>query len=462
MTHRNVVTKSRAWCVVGVITAVNIFIRCLFLAVPNTPVFDEAFYVRYSTSYCCSHKLYSDLHPPLPKLILGIPGYFSNYKGDYPFDQKGPAATYDSVKLPIVPMRAIVAIVGSLVPVEVFALVTAIGGTPAIGLLTVAMISLENANMVDSSFALLNQFLLFGIFGALLFYVYSQDATSKWSTNGYAAISGLFLAVAIGTKFTGICAAAAIVFDLSIRTLKKRTMIAASRSLRIALWGLFTFAVVYLGTWVLHEWILSPANYVGLGWHVIQKMSDQIVTNHWTIVQGHLSLGPSDTYGSRWWQWLGGYHPLLFWQDESKTIYFFPNLILWCGSVFLLLFQATLWGLGHISNIGHVESRSTIRYWGLILVALGVNYLPNIEIRRVLYLYHFLPSLILVMILNGLCIQRLGLVHQLRHPREWKFFIGILTVFLIGSVLTIPFSHGLTGQVGRAIKERMDQEIKWR
>lgn len=450
------------WLLLAALTSVNLFVRCLFLSLPATPVFDEAFYLKYSLSYCCSHTYYSDLHPPLPKLILGIPGYFSKYRGDYPFDSTGEMPPFDSVHLPIRPMRSITAVVGSLVPMTVFALVAVMGGTAPVAFLAATLVSLENAVALHSSFVLLDQFLLLGIFGSLLFYILALHSHSGRRMVGLTVLSGVFLALAIGTKLTGICAAAAIFCDLVIRFCKAPSKEFFWRHLRIILWGLSAFLVVYLGSWVIHEFLLLGESYRGFGFELIAKLSDRIVLSHWTILQGHLSLGASDTYGSRWWQWLLGYHPLLFWQDQFKTMYFFPNLLIWTGMVLIGLFNLMLVGLSKMSKLGAAEPHPPIRHVRLLILALAVNFLPNIEIKRVLYLYHFLPSLLLLIILNSLCLQRLGLLAYLNNARQKLMFAVIIIVSLAGSVLTLPFSHGVRGGWSRVLKERMDREVNWR
>ena len=187
------------------ITAAGLFLRVWRIGDPDRPVFDEAYYVRYSTAYCCSHEYYSDLHPPLPKLILAIPGFFSRYDGRFPFNDIGDAR-YAPTGLPIVPMRLIVACCGALLIPLVFVFVRELGGGPTAAIIAAILIAADNGLLIDSRYVLLNQFLLVGIVGCLVAVMRGARRDLDLAGAAWFSLAGAAAGLAVGTKLTGLIA----------------------------------------------------------------------------------------------------------------------------------------------------------------------------------------------------------------------------------------------------------------
>lgn len=443
------------------LTTWNLYIRSIFRSTPASTVFDEVYYIRYSLAYCCSREQYSDLHPPLPKLIYGIPGYFSNYSGDYQWDAKEsdpPQGDFNDFNIPFVRMRTIGTIIGTTFPVLVFALTWAISGSALAAILASVWVSFENAMLIHSNFVLLDHFLLCGLFCALFFYIKLTRCQSTSPTIMYAALTGFGLGVALGTKFTGLSAAAAIGLDLVYRLLRKQLALNVFK--RQIAWIGLVFVIVYFGSWSIHEHLLNADFYKVNFLDALKQFIERIVTLHWSMLSGHLSLGSDDGLGSRWWQWLLGFKPLLLWQSEISTIYFFPNFIVWTGTGFVTLFFSWLYLLSRATEKLPVMSLPFTKY-RVLLLFIFFAFVPNMFFSRVLYLYQYLPALCGLIVLNASLFYELGVLSSsTRSPTRSFWFLVTIPIFCF--VFTLPFTYGVEQPWAQAIKEAVQQQVKWK
>jgi dolichyl-phosphate-mannose--protein O-mannosyl transferase len=359
-------------------------------------------------------------------------------------------------------MRAIAVAIGAILPWLLYALGLTIGLTPAAAILPPIWSSFENATVIHSSFVLLDQFLLVGIMGCLIAYIKARHSQSGSAIRMWSTLSGVSCAVAVGTKWTGICLLVSIALDTAL-LLYRRKQDLLNIFIRV-LWFFAAFLCVYCAAWALHEALIINKHYAVnfQGWASVPSIFfDRLVWNHWSMIQGHLSIGPTDTFGSKWWQWLAGYRPLLFWQTDNATMYFFPNPIVWSGSIaFSALIFATL-KIGKLMGI-KMPSLQTKDISLLILTTAAANYLPNIFARRVLYLYHFLPTLSLMMIYNVWIMQQLNWVLPSRHQFARRVYIAAIVVPVGFFILTLPFSHGIVVKWGEVLKSMLEFQLPWR
>lgn len=141
-------------------------------------------------------------------------------------------------------------------------------------------------------------------------------------------------------------------------------------------------------------------------------------------------------FGSRWYSWPFNNKPVYYWNLDSianlpgwrAKIFFSGNPALWlmatAGVILALAVMATKKGRRDLGPI-----------FFILLLAYFANLLPFILVKRVAFLYHYLPpaiyaNFILILLLAGLW------------PKEKSFFTAIITLIILGFILISPLSYG--------------------
>lgn len=371
------------------------------LATPGELVFDEVYYVDGARDYLSAGVEVSDgkpefvVHPPLGKwaIAAGIA-----IGGDNSFG-----------------WRISSALAGTLAIGLIFLVARRLFGSYPIALGAAILSSVDGLHLVMSRTALLDIFLALFLLAAFLALLYEQHF-----------LTALALGAALATKWS----AAYFIVAIGVYLLVKA---------RRELWKyLVTVPSLYLISW--SGWFLSDK-----GWARDSNSNPLLAlwNYHREILGFHTGLTEDHSYEASPWNWLLLGRPTSFFYASPKTCGAES-----CSQEILALGTPFLWWGGAIAiavTIGYFISRRE-RVAGLILLALGANFLPWLLFpeRTTFYFYAiaFQPFLIL-----AICYVATKFLEapetRLRRQQIAISALGLVTIcflyFLpiyIGSVLT--------------------------
>ncbi len=151
-----------------------------------------------------------------------------------------------------------------------------------------------------------------------------------------------------------------------------------------------------------------------------------------TMWQANAGLTQTHPYGSRWFSWPFDQKPIFYWNEEKNgqnyQIFLEGNLLLWLLSFFVLI------GTLLLPLLKKYRALFSPAFFILIL-AYVANLLPFVFIKRVAFLYHYLPALTYALIILAIWLADLW-------PKQKKFLIITLALILINFILFLPSTFG--------------------
>lgn len=403
--------------VVGVLT------RLIGLNNPSQVVFDEVHFGKFITAYCCSHERIFDIHPPHAKLLVAGTAYLFGFRGGYDFDHI--SEPYGAV--PVVALRLLPAMVGIVLPLIIYGLMRQLRSSAVVAGLAGMALTLDNALIVQSRLISLDGILLVATFGALSAFLASGLSKGRvWM--GWSALSGALAGLAVGTKFTGLAIVGLLGLLMAARQFGGQGQ--WKRFFGRTVLVLLGFALIYLGGWGLHFWLLNQPGpgdawrvSVWDGWLPAAFMRETIAW-HRLMLAANYNLTATHPFASVWWSWPLMLKPIFYWQGSGgRMIYFLGNPVVWWGSTLLLVAAVShgIWRRRWPSGLG-----VALTGWGLAL-------LPFIQIPRALFMYHYLTALVFAVMFGGLWLE------QRRHV----WLMWLLPLLAAGWLLLMPVTYGL-------------------
>jgi dolichyl-phosphate-mannose--protein O-mannosyl transferase len=246
--------------------------------------------------------------------------------------------------------------------------------------------------------------------------------------------------MAVGTKLTGLTSALLVAVILSVPLLRGGNWVDTARMGGIAALGAL---VVYLGGWVLHFLLLDQPG-PGDIWGVPSgNLVHDIIDIHRSMFQANYGLAATHPNGSAWWGWPWMWRPLYYYAGPNFALYFVGNPVVWWGSSIGLL--CVLWGLlrgvfgGERSENA---SASTLVIRQLPLLGFLVSFLPFIVIPRVMFLYHYLPSLVFAVCTVALWLDRHGWTQEGSFAEQSRAARWLLIAIPVGFLVISPITYG--------------------
>ncbi|MBI2018047.1 phospholipid carrier-dependent glycosyltransferase [Candidatus Daviesbacteria bacterium] len=285
-----------------------------------------------------------------------------------------------------------------------------------IGVAVIFLVFLISKELFDQKVALLAAFLtsvdglllvqsrinmndiVFTFFALLTIYVFIKK------TNLF--ILGISLGLTLATKWTGLYLWAALALWTAVKELKKKNLF-------ILFFSLFFIPVAF--------YILFYSQYFLLGgtWDNFLELQKQM----WWY---NTNLKATHDYGSAWWSWPLNLYPVWYFveyqEDKMANIFAGGNpLIFWFGTVAVIL---TVWEA--------IKKRSAALF--IILLGYFIFWLPWVASPRVMFLYHYTPSVPFLTITLGYQINKI----------KNKYFLWSLIVLITAAfVLLYPFLTGI-------------------
>lgn len=451
--------------VIILILALSALTHFAFFGHPNETVFDEVHFGKFISSYLTGEYFF-DVHPPLGKLLISGVGYLTGFKPGFSFANIGevfPDRHY-------LWLRLLPTLAGTILPLIVFLLAQELGFSKRASFLAGLFTIFENALNIQSRFILLDAFLLLFGFSSLLFYFkYRHPESEPWksprgSTSKSLILAGIFAGLAASVKWTGLAFLGIILILELIRFSK--SVLHPLESSRAESWGsrggrmadllksFFGFILIplaiYTSTFALHFYLLpksgpgdafmSPEFQKTLAGNMHQNNAQ---TGNFNFINKFIELNKQmylanqriatiHPYGSRWYGWPFISRSVFFWQDTTgprqEKIYLLGNpLIWWAGTI--AMFFLTIHG---IKSLLHRKLLS--KPGNFLLLGFFINLLPFIGISRVMFLYHYFPSLIF---------SFLTLAYGVNRTNKKSVFAFLTTIAVIGFLYFSPLTYGL-------------------
>lgn len=141
------------------------------------------------------------------------------------------------------------------------------------------------------------------------------------------------------------------------------------------------------------------------------------------MLSANAGIKKQHTFSSGWAHWPFGSQPVFYWSstkcyaDHYCRIYMAANPIVWGVGLtglaaLLLLLLGRLCSCGARRRLGTARGApAAVRHGWLLLCGHALGWLPFAAVKRVAFLYHYIPSLHLSLLAAGLALDHLLLAH---------------------------------------------------
>lgn len=421
-----------------IVLAVSLCVHLAFYGRPAQVVFDEVHFGEFVSNYYDGDYFF-DIHPPLGKLLIAGFADLFDFKPEYSFSEIGnefPDKKY-------LALRFLPTLAGIIFPLIIYLILLELGMSGRTALAGGIIISLENALLVESRFILMDMFLILFGFSALLMYL-------KYHKSGF--IKYLFLAGLLGTlsfsiKWTGISFLALPALFETIKSVKIKSFYLFSKAfVFLAILPL----IIYFSIFAVHFSILKNSgpgdDFMSPGFQktligstyekfpeiepksLVEKFSEL----NYQMYTSNQRLDAEHPYASSWYSWPFMARSIYFWTDSANSpqtqerIYLLGNPVIWWLSTVAVA-----------SFLIFLITRQEKLTWLTAFLATGYlsNILPFIGVKRVMFLYHYLPALIFSVII---------LLYLIDKHKKYRLFLNALLISsLIVFLYFAPLSYGL-------------------
>lgn len=343
---------------------------------PGQVVFDEAWFGRFATDYCCTGRFHFDVHPPGPKLLVGLALKLTPYKGGLPFALIGWGyAPHDPAWF-----RAVPAAIGTLIPLAFVWLLRRLGASRGAALLGGLTVTLDNSLLLQTRLLMLDGLLVLGTIVAVSSSLQAVHSNS-W---GWAVLAGIGAAAALGTKLTGLVAPALVT-----------TIFLWHRRWREIAAFIPVVLVLYVGSFAVHFALLDKP---GEGFRYLNPTGafwSDLIALHREMLRANAAVSSEHPLASPWWSWPLMLGPMSYWTNGQQWLIFRGNPALWWGSALgIVLLSAR-----SVQVVAQRRSATLARYGWMSLLFVG-SWLPLALVDRALFLYHYLTPLLAAVALS--------------------------------------------------------------
>ena len=388
-----------------ILLVVSVATHFAFFGHPNQTVFDEVHFGKFISGYY-THEYYFDIHPPLGKLMIAGFAKVFDFKPKFSFTEIG--KTFPDNKY--LALRFLPSLAGTLLPIVIFLLAIQLKFSRQGAFVAGLLMAIENTLITQTHYILMDGFLLlFGLL-TLLFYFRRRFL---WMA--------IFGGLAISIKWTGLTFLA-LPFLIEVFYLFKEKNF--KTILKLPIYFLFIPLALYFSVFVVHFSLLTKP---GSGDAFMKPTfhQDNVVTKflqlNTEMYRSNQRLTATHPYGSSWYSWPFMSRSIFYWVSGDSRIYLLGNPLIWWASTLAVLM-----------SLGYVSRHRTIK---LLLGGYFLNLLPFIGISRVMFLYHYLTSLIFAILILVYLIEK--------QKNSKKIFIGLTAVSVLAFIYFAPLSYGL-------------------
>ncbi len=421
---------------IAIVTVVSFFTHFAYFNRQQTAVFDEVYFGSFAQSYF-SNEYTFDIHPPLGKMIVAAFTPANDMSEEVKFKNDA----YQGEQPNFFRMRLAPALAGFLLPIIVMLVALQLGFSRVAGTAVGVAVALENALIAQSRLILLDSFiLLFGFLGFLFYLKFRRKHQFYW-----LALSGLFLGMAISIKWTALSfillVGGSIAWDI-FKQKKNRLLHFMGAVCCLVVIPL----VFYISVFAVHfslqnqsgpgdafmsqefqSTLLGNPNYDYLA-ETNMSFQQKFIELNTTMYTSNKSIINDHPYGSKWYSWPFLIRPMWYFvsPDGFSNIYLIGNPFTWWLSTLAVLALV----------IAMTLKKQSRNYTNVILLAgLLLCWLPFILISRVMFLYHYFPSLVFSMLIL------FRLVDNMKRKRA--IIMALLTISLLSYLFIAPLTYGL-------------------
>lgn len=364
------------------------FLRLYRLDFPNKYIFDEVYHAFTAKEYLALHKeawewwttpppgvAYEWTHPPLAKEIMAISMFLTR-------SQDGWAWRLPGVFL------------GTLSVFLIYQLGMLLFKSPSASLIAAFAFSIDGLNFVQSRVGMNDIYFVTFMLVSVLFLLKRRYL-----------LSAIFASFSLASKW------AALYLFLMIFA-----MLLKDRQFKKLLYFIFIPILIYL---------ISYIPFFSLG-HSLEQFKGLQQQMWWY----HTSLLATHDYSSHWWSWPINLYPVWYAVDykENTIANIFASgnpAVFWVGSAALIL-----------TGLEAIKKRSV----NLLVIILGflVFWLPWAVSPRIMFLYHFSPSVPFLALSLGYQLRL-----ELQEQKRRKLIFVLLIMLLINFLLIFPFLTGI-------------------
>ncbi len=393
----------------------------------NSMYFDEIYHGRTAYENLNAYRIYETTHPPLGKLIIAVG---ISLFGMVPFGWRFMGVLFGVAMLPIL-----------------YIFLKNMFGKTVIATCGTLLFGFDFMHFVQTRIATIDTY---GVFFILLSYFFmyrfvTQDPEKPFKkTIAPLALSGLFFGIGAASKWIVIYAGVGLLALYVVYLIWCARVYAENdnpgyksylfKTLAVSvLFFLVVPAVIYCLSYIQNGRIAGMSLRDGMLWD--PKYYELIWENQKFMFSYHSGLDATHSYSSTWWQWIVNARPILYFRDSSmggglkSSFAAFGNPIVW-------------WG-GFLAIISMVYQLFKYRDGKALFILIG--YLsqlgPWIFISRVVFIYHYFPSVLFMVlalshVLNTIWERRLG---------RYKHAVYGLTGSAVGLFVAFyPVLSGLT------------------
>jgi dolichyl-phosphate-mannose-protein mannosyltransferase len=449
--------KQRKWTILTFLWVLGMFLYLVNNGYPRAIVFDETYLIPNAQSYI-NGIFFQDSHPPLGRLFIAL--------GQLIRHPQGPSDEFVHVSkieqdwpggIDISGYRLFPAIFGTINPLIVFGIVLILTRNEWVALFSGLAVLLDNALLTQSRYALTDSILIAFCLGAILCFVWlqSRQVTPGRRERIVWILFGALAGAAFMVKFTGLFVLVAVPFYLH----KLWKMGDRKKILEFLLIAGGSFIVVFILVWEIHFSLLripprifnqpiseehvkiieviSHPNPLKKFWIEVTDAYQYMIAYHQNVPV--LDLSKPDEIGSPWYFWpFGGRAMAYRWESGAgrlRIIYLLGNPITW----FLSLLGVVAASATVIADALFRFLTSDQRKKLIPFVCLYWVYMISVMlISRVMYLYHYLPPLVIGIILFGILFDELRSI-----PQKTRSRILVVTIICLAIAFWLysPFTY---------------------
>lgn len=346
----------------------------------NSTYFDEVYFARTAYEYAHNLDTYEWTHPPLGKIIQMIPIVITNHFSPLTYRFMGNIS------------GIIMIFVMYLFGKELFK-------KRKYAILSSLVLCLDTFHFTQTRMGTVDSHLvLFILLSAYFMFKFTREEKVR-----HLFLSGLMFALAISVKWIGFYGGLGLAIIYFIYMFKNKKF-----NIEYIVKGSVFFIVVPLIVYC-SIYLLFPNNYLYTNnLNNIKKEQEKMYLYHSKLDDDH-------PFASKWYSWPISYRPVWYHQklydkDTKETISGVGNLIIWIFGIF-----------GFIYTFFKCIFKKDRESLFLVIMFLSL-WLPYIFIGRVMFLYHYFPALLFIM----LCL--VNLLKDIYENTKFKFIIPIFLI----------------------------------
>ncbi|MBR1584173.1 MAG: glycosyltransferase family 39 protein [Clostridia bacterium] len=429
----------------------------------NSTYFDEIYHARTAYEHLHGLPVYETTHPPLGKVLMS---FAIAIFGMTPFGWRFAGALAGVLMLPGMYLM------GKLLIKKKW------GGPAAMLLMAFDLMHFTQTRIATiDSFVVL--FIIWSVYCMLRWFLLDYFHTDFKKTLIPLGLSGLFMGLAVASKWTGCYAGAglAVLFFYGIwrryREIKaaraipeKKRSEYSDRAANGAKYLLITIGSCFL-FFVAVPLLIYYASYIpyfassgGVTAQKIIRAAEGMLDYHSTP-----GLGMDHSFYSPWYEWPVIGKPMWYYSGSfapdgmASTIMALGNPAVWWVGLAGLFGVMALFVSRHYDEKNHVltlAARDDDPRFALLLICFAAQYLPWVPVPRGTYIYHYFPSVPFIILCAELCLDWIG--------ERWEKAarIAVIAWIALSAVLFIaffPYASGVT--VSRGWLEAMRWFPRW-